>query len=88
MSMDQVKDAIRQFILSSCLQGESPDTLKNDTPLVTSGILDSLGSVGLITFLEQRFNIELDVYDTSVEHFDRIDDIAETVIRKLQTPAA
>jgi len=80
--MNDVKETIRQFILSAHLAGESPDNLKDDTPLQSSGILDSLATLGLISFVEQQFHIELDVYDTSVERFDRIQDIAASVVRK------
>ena len=80
--MNDVKETIRQFILSAHLPGESPDNLKDDTPLQTSGILDSLATLELISFVQQQFHIELDVYDTSVERFDRIQDIAASVIRK------
>ena len=79
---DEVKASIRQFILSSSLAGESPETLRDDTPLITSGILDSLAVVGLVVFIEQRFGVELDVYDTATERFDRIEDIARSVLQK------
>ena len=77
-----VKDELREFILSTCLPGESPDNLRDDTPLQTSGILDSLATLGLVTFIEKRFGVELDLYDTSVERFDRLDDIAMLIARK------
>jgi acyl carrier protein len=80
--MNDVKETIRQFILSAHLPGESPDNLKDDTPLQTSGILDSLATLGLIQFVQEQFHVELDVYDTSVERFDRIQDIAASVARK------
>ena len=69
---DDPKDVIRQFILSTYLPGESRDNLRDDTPLQTSGILDSLATLQLVSFVEKHFNIELDIYETSVEHFDRI----------------
>ena len=80
--MDQLRDTIREFIVSHYLPGESPDNLRNDTPLVSSGILDSLGALGLVSFISEKFGVELDVYDTSVEHFDRIEDIAQSIERK------
>jgi acyl carrier protein len=80
--MNDVKETIRQFILSAHLPGESPDNLKDDTPLQTSGILDSLATLGLIQFVQEQFHVELDIYDTSVERFDRIQDIAASVARK------
>jgi len=80
--MHDTKETIRQFILVSQLPGESPDSLRDDTPLQTSAILDSLATVGLVSFIEKHFGIELDVYDTSVEHFDSINAIAATIVRK------
>ena len=80
--MQDPKATIRQFILVSQLPGESPDSLRNDTPLQTSGILDSLATVGLVSFIEKHFGVELDVYDTSIERFDSLDDIAATILRK------
>ena len=84
--MQQIKGTIREFILASHLPGESPDSLRDNTPLQTSGILDSLATVGLASFVEKQFGIELDVYDTSVERFDSIQDIAATVLRKRAAP--
>jgi acyl carrier protein len=80
--MDQLRDAIREFIVSHYLPGESRENLRDDTPLLSSGILDSLGTLGLVSFIAEQFGVELDVYDTSVEHFDRIEDIAQSIERK------
>jgi len=80
--MDQLRDTIRDFIVSHYLPGESRENLRDDTPLVSSGILDSLGTLGLVSFISEKFGVELDVYDTSVEHFDRIEDIAQSIERK------
>jgi acyl carrier protein len=85
--MSELKETIRQFIVSSYLPGEASGNLRDDTPLLTSGILDSLAAVGLVAFIEQRFGVELDVYDTSVESFDRIDDIVRCIERKQKQQA-
>ena len=81
-TVDTVSSTVRRFILSTHLPGESPDTLSDDTPLQSSGILDSLAAVGLIAFLEKEFQIELDVYDTAIDRFDTVRDISSTVARK------
>ena len=82
--MDQFKDTIREFIVSQYLPGEALENLKDDTPLLSSGILDSLAALGLISFIEKQYGVELDVYDTSIEQFDRIEDIARAVDRKVK----
>jgi acyl carrier protein len=80
--MDDVKETIRQFILSTYLPDESRENLRDDTPLQTSGILDSLAAEGLVSFVQQQFDVELDVYETSLERFNRIEDIAASVKQK------
>jgi acyl carrier protein len=84
--MEDVRETIRHFILATYLPGESPENLRDDTPLLTSGILDSLAALTVAGFLEKRYGVELDVYDTSVERFDRIADIAASVERKRPSP--
>ena len=85
---NDISETIRQFILSTYLPGESPENLPYDMPLLTSGVLDSLAAVGLISFLERRFGVELDVYDTSVERFDRVMDMAAAIAAKQGTSPA
>jgi acyl carrier protein len=80
--MDSVKQPIRQYILSEFLAGESESALKDDTPLRTGGILDSVGTLKLVTFVEERFGIEIDAHEAGIENFDRIADIAALVERK------
>ena len=82
MTDEGVKETIRQFILTNYLPGESKENLRDNTPLQTSGILDSLATLGLISFIEREFGIELDVAETSAERFDRIEDIAASIATK------
>ncbi len=80
--MSDVKQTIRQFILTTYLPGESPANLRDDTPLRTSGVLDSLATLGLVNFVEKEFGIELEAHETGTDSFDRIEDIAALVARK------
>lgn len=80
--MNETKEAIRAFILREFLQGEPEDSLKDDTPLRTGGILDSMATLKLVDFVEETFGVELDAHDTGIENFDRIDDIAALVESK------
>ena len=80
--MDEIKKPIRRFILDEFLPGEPESSLKDDTPLRTGGILDSVGTLKLVSFIEQEFGIEVDAHEAGVEHFDRIEDIAALVAKK------
>jgi acyl carrier protein len=80
--MGDAKEIIRQHILSTYLPGESAENLRDDTPLRTSGVLDSLATLGLVSFVEGEFGIELEAHETGIDTFDRIEDIAALVARK------
>ena len=80
--MDPIKDTIRNYILTEYLPGESPANLRDDTPLRTSGILDSMATLNLVSFLETTFGVSIDAHETGIENFDRIEDIVALVARK------
>jgi acyl carrier protein len=80
--MDNVKDTIRDYILREYLPGESAANLTDETPLRTSGILDSMATLNLVTFIETTYGIMIDAHETGIDTFDRISDIARLVAQK------
>ncbi len=79
---DNIKDEMRAYILSEFLQGESPRNLKDDTPLRTTGVLDSMATLRLVAFVEERFRIEVEAHEAGIENFDSITGIAAFIERK------
>lgn len=79
--MSQVKTAIREFIVSSWLNGDQRG-LQDDTDLQESGLLDSLTTLSLISFLEESFKIQLDPADINAEAFRTVDAIVALVSEK------
>lgn len=50
-----------------------PDAeLEADTDLVMSGLVDSLGVVMIVEWLERRLDIEIDPADVVIEHFTSV----------------
>jgi len=80
--MDSIKETIRGYILKEYLPGEAPENLRDDTPLLTSGILDSMATLSLVSFIETTFGISVEAHETGVANFDRIADIAALVAQK------
>jgi acyl carrier protein len=81
-SATDIEERLKSHILAEYLPGESPANLSNDTPLRTSGILDSIATVKLVSFIETTFNVELEAHETGIQNFDRIADIATLIVRK------
>ena len=82
LSMQEVKEIIKGYILEEFLPGENPAELTDATPLITGGILDSLATIKLVAFLEQRFQIQIQAHETMVDYLDTVADIAQLVSSK------
>jgi acyl carrier protein len=76
-----VKESIREYIVGNWLNGDQRG-LKDDTDLQQSGLLDSLTTLSLISFLEESFKIQLDPADINAETFRTVDAIVALVATK------
>jgi len=77
--MQEIKEPIKEYILKEFLPGEDPAALTDSTPLITGGILDSLATIKLVLFLEERFQIKIQAHETMVDYLNTISDIAQLV---------
>ena len=72
-------DTIRAFITHEILH-ESLDTpLSDDAQLVESGIIDSLGVMTLLSFLEEKFSIKIPDQELTPENFATLSTITALV---------
>lgn len=78
-----IRDKVRKFILDEFLPGEDPEELKDDTELMTTGILDSLSTLKLITYLEKEFDITVEAHEADAENLNTVADITGFVSSKL-----
>ena len=81
--MQDIKETIKAYILEEFLPGENPAELTELTPLITGGILDSLATLKLVLFLEERFHIKIEAHETMVDYLNTVSDIAQLVNSKV-----
>jgi acyl carrier protein len=79
MDASAAKEALRRFILSEFLPGEDPAALTDDVRLISDGVVDSLGSLKLVAFIEERFGVRIAAHEVDADHLDRLDDIARLI---------
>ena len=71
--MSDIEHDVRAFISENfILDGESLD---GDASLTRQGVLDSMGVLELIMFIEERFELKVPDEDTLPENFDSVDRI-------------
>ena len=72
---------IRGFVASWFRDGRE-DGLEPDTPLVTSGIVDSAGVVEVVEFVERRFGVRLRDEDVSLRNCNTLRGWSDLVLRR------
>ena len=82
MNPEDTKSTVKKFILSEYLPGEDPAALTDITPLMTTGILDSIAVLKVVTFLENQFGITIKPHEAVVENLNSLSDIARLVMSK------
>ena len=70
--MSDTEARIRAFIETKFRPQASVPAFDRDTPLFSSGIVDSFGVLELISFLEDAFKIDLDPSQHDIEEFDTV----------------
>jgi acyl carrier protein len=79
--MDAVKSKVLEHIESSSFSDRTK--IEEDTMIFKEGILDSMGLMTLITFLEEEFGIATQDTDLVEENFESIKAITNFVSQKL-----
>jgi acyl carrier protein len=77
-----IEERIRTFILEHLYFSEGT-ALSDDVSFLAEGIIDSMGALELVTFVESEFGIRVDMSEVVVKDFDSIAKLASFVRRKL-----
>jgi len=80
-----IQAVVRQYILEKHLQGEYSKGFQDTTPLISSGIIDSIGVLDLVNFIESRFEIEFMPREIAPRNLETVEQIQQAIQRKLDT---
>jgi acyl carrier protein len=79
---EDIQKTVKEYILREFLPGEDSEELTERTPLITGGILDSIATLKLVAFIEERYAITLAAHEADVEHLDTIASITNLIHSK------
>ena len=79
----QIQSEIRNYIIENILFGDDK-LLDIDTPFQENGILDSIGFLEIITFVEEKFGIEIADNEVIPENLGSLLRISGFVKKKLK----
>lgn len=78
MSRETIAQSVKAYITAELL-GDPTRVLRDDDPLLLDGLIDSLGAVRLVAFLESNWDVSVPPQDVTVENFGTVADIASYV---------
>ena len=76
-----MKERICAYINDHLLE-EDEETIEDNTPLYSSGLLSSMAHLRLVQFLEKHFDVALPMSELNLENFDTVTKIAGWVSSK------
>lgn len=74
-----IVERVREYISTDLGSSVRPDLLTPDLALIDDGVLDSMGMLELMTFLEREFGIDIDDSDLTYDNFHDLDAISNLV---------
>jgi len=81
--MGDPKQVLRKYINEE-LQTDDEAEISDDANLLTGGMVDSLGVLKLVSFIEHEFEMEVADEEVTVDNFRSLKDIGDYLERKKQ----
>lgn len=79
----QIEEQIRDYVGRSFLYSDSGFSYSDGASFLQEGIIDSLGVMELVEFVQNTFGIKVDQQDVTAANFDSVSKLAAFVRRKL-----
>lgn len=82
MNVMKLKKEIKNYIMEASL--EDAEKIKDDTLIFDTGLLDSMGLLFLIEFLNENYQVEVEDDELNPKNFESINSIVDFVEEKLK----
>lgn len=80
--LEEIRKLVSDYVKKEYIDDEDVE-LTFDTPLISSGYVDSFSMVSLLVFLENKFKIKIPPSKATPEAFDSVNRIASLVEQHL-----
>jgi acyl carrier protein len=70
--MDDMTSTVLDYVRGEYIDDDDDLVVRPETPLITSGIVDSFSMVSLKTFVEHKFGVAIPDSEATAEAFDTV----------------
>lgn len=82
--MEEIKDVVRDYVIEEYVDEDDDVEVDYETPLISSGLVDSFSMVSLKAFLEKKYEIKLPDEEATPEAFDTVNSIVALVQKHIE----
>ena len=84
MGATQITQIVKQFILKQLAPDCKESMLEDQFSLLENGILDSLGIISLLSFIEEKFHVKISADEIEPANFENLAAISALVAKGLK----
>lgn len=82
----EIEPQIQRYVTENLLFSDGPFAYDNDASFLQEGILDSVGVMELVGFVESTFGIKVSPSEVTPEHFDSVNKLTAFIQSKQAIP--
>ena len=80
--MNRYEEPLRRFIVDELLSGDA--VITPDDSILADGVLDSVGVMRLVAFIDEQFDYQVPPQHLTIEHFRTTQSLAAYLERQLR----
>jgi acyl carrier protein len=82
MNVDDLRSEVRQYVVARFQVPQDDPHFSDSVNLFDFGYIDSFGALELMTFVAERFSLEVEAGDWESQNLNSIDSLAQFVLAK------
>lgn len=86
--MNSIQDQLKNYILSEFMYEDNKKSLEPEDDLLSQGVIDSMGILQIVNFMEEKFGISVIDEEIIPENFRTLNALTNFVVRKNATQQA
>ena len=79
----EIESQIQSYIAQNLLFSGTEFNYSNDDSFLEEGIVDSLGVMELVSFVEDQYGLKVNDYEITPENFDSVNKLSKYVRQKM-----
>ena len=82
VATDTIKKELREFIVEEFLFGDDSNPFEDDASFMKMGLIDSTGVLGMVSFIEENYGVEVADEEMIPVNLDSLNNLATYIQKK------